>query len=274
MPAADPLSENELADDLALLLEAAREAGRIALSYFKQSPEVWLKGGTSPVSEADYAADRYLHETLLAARPDYGWLSEERADDAARLAARRTFVVDPIDGTRGFLEGRRDWCVSAAVVERGRSIAGVLECPARKETFSAALGGGAFKNGKRLAVGAPGPTALVGGPADMVNALPQEIRERVKRAEYVPSLAYRIAMVADGSLDASFVKPNSHDWDLAAADLILREAGGGLLDENGKPPTYGGAEIRHGALVSGSGELLAIMARIIGAPGETPRKMV
>lgn len=267
MPAADQLSETDLAGDLALLLDAAREAGKIALGYFKQSPEVWLKGGTSPVSEADYAADRYLHETLLAARPDYGWLSEERADDAARLAARRTFVVDPIDGTRGFLEGRRDWCVSVAVVEQGRSIAGVLECPARKETFSAVLGGGAFKNGKQLVVGAPRPMTLVGGPADMVNALPEEIRRSVKRAEYVPSLAYRLAMVADGSLDASFVKPNSHDWDLAAADLILREAGGDLLDEQGKAPTYGGAEIRHGALVGGSGELLAVMARTIGAPG-------
>ncbi|HEY6631864.1 MAG TPA: 3'(2'),5'-bisphosphate nucleotidase CysQ, partial [Rhizobiaceae bacterium] len=239
MQAADQLSDADLAGDLALLLDAAREAGLIALSYYKRSPEVWLKGGTSPVSEADYAADRYLHETLLAARPDYGWLSEETADDAARLAARRTFVVDPIDGTRGFLEGRREWCVSIAVVERGRSIAGVLECPARKETFSAVLGGGAFKNGKRLTVGAPGPAPLVGGPADMINALPQEIRGRVRRAEYVPSLAYRLAMVADGSLDASFVKPNSHDWDLAAADLILCEAGGGLLDEHGKAPTYG-----------------------------------
>jgi myo-inositol-1(or 4)-monophosphatase len=264
LPAVDQLDEADLASDLALLLDAAREAGRIALSYFKQSPEVWLKGGTSPVSEADYAADRYLHETLLAARPDYGWLSEERADDAARLAARRTFVVDPIDGTRGFLEGRRDWCISVAVVERGRSIAGVLECPARKETFSAVLGGGAFKNGKQLTVGEPRPTPLVGGPAEFVNALPQDIRRNVKRAEYVPSLAYRLAMVADGSLDASFVKPNSHDWDLAAADLILREAGGDLLDENGQAPTYGGAHIRHGALVGGSGALLAVMARTIG----------
>ena len=274
MPAVDQLSESDLAGDLALLLDSAREAGRIALRYFRQSPEVWLKGGTSPVSEADYAADHFLNETLLAARPGYGWLSEERADDAARLAARRTFVVDPIDGTRGFLEGRREWCISVAIVERGRSIAGVLECPARKETFSAVLGGGAFKNGERLTVGDPRPVALVGGPADMVNALPAEIRRRVKRAEYIPSLAYRLAMIADGSLEASFVKPNSHDWDLAAADLILHEAGGGLLDESGRPPAYGGSQIRHGALVGGSGELLATMAGIIRASGEKSPKTV
>lgn len=265
MPAVDQLRDADLSGDLALLVESAREAGQIALSYFRQSPEVWLKGGTSPVSEADYAADRFLNEKLLAARPDYGWLSEETADDAARLAARRTFVVDPIDGTRGFLEGRRDWCVSVAVVERGRSIAGVLECPAKKETFLATRGGGAFKNGRRLTIGKARPAPLVGGPADMINALPHETRHGVKRAEYVPSLAYRLAMVADGTLDASFVKPNSHDWDLAAADLILREAGGDLLDEHGRVPSYGGPHIRHGALVGGSGELLAIMARTIRA---------
>ncbi|MEP9389053.1 3'(2'),5'-bisphosphate nucleotidase CysQ [Mesorhizobium sp. KR9-304] len=265
MPAVEQLSESDLAGDLALLLESAREAGEIAMRYFRQSPEVWLKGGTSPVSEADYAADNFLNKSLRAARPDYGWLSEEAVDDQARLGARRTFVVDPIDGTRGFLEGRREWCVSVAVVEKGRSIAGVLECPARKETFWATPGGGAFKNGRRLAVGEPGPVALVGGPADMIGGLPPEIRRHVKRAEYIPSLAYRLAMVADGSLDGSFVKPNSHDWDLAAADLILHEAGGSILDEFGAAPTYGGLDIRHGALVGGSGELLATMAQVIRA---------
>lgn len=267
MPAVDQILGAEQAGDLPLLIEAAREAGRVALRFFRQSPEVWMKGGTSPVSEADYAADHFLNETLLAARPGYGWLSEERVDNAERLGAHRTFVVDPIDGTRGFLEGRRDWCVSVAVVEAGRPIAGVLECPAREETFWATPGGGAFRNGKPLAVQRAREDALVGGPADMVNALPPELVARIKRAEYIPSLAYRLALVADGTLDASFVKPNSHDWDLAAADLILHEAGGRLLDDRGNAPTYCGRETRHGALVAGSGELLTAMARVIRANG-------
>ncbi len=275
MPAVDEVRDADLAGDLALLVEAAREAGRIAMRYFKQNQEVWMKGGTSPVSEADYAVDKFLRETLLSARPDYGWLSEETADGAARLDARRTFVVDPIDGTRGFLEGQSRWCVSVAVVEAGRSIAGVLECPARQETFSALPNAGAFKNGARLAVRKPGPRPEIGGPKIMLDALPEEMRDRVKRTAYIPSLAYRVAMVADGALDASFVKPNSHDWDLAAADLILREAGGRLLDEHGRPPTYGGAETRHGALVAGSGDLLAIMAGVIRVgDGRKPLEMV
>jgi myo-inositol-1(or 4)-monophosphatase len=267
LPAVDQVRDADLAGDLALLAEAAREAGRIAMRYFRRDQEVWLKGGTSPVSEADYAADRFLRDTLLAARPDYGWLSEETADDVARLDSRRTFIVDPIDGTRGFLEGRREWCVSAAVVEGGRSIAAVLECPATEETFAATLGGGAFKNRRRLTVGPTRESPLVGGPVAMINALPPDTRDRARRCQYIPSLAYRIGMVADGTLDATFVKPNSRDWDLAAADLILHEAGGGIFDERTMAPTYGGWDTLHGALVCGSGELLESMAQTIRSGG-------
>ncbi|WP_292327919.1 3'(2'),5'-bisphosphate nucleotidase CysQ, partial [Mesorhizobium sp.] len=152
----------ETREDLALLREAAREAGTIAMRYFGQNPQVWMKGGTSPVSEADHAADAYLRETLLKARPNYGWLSEETADDHARLSARRTFVVDPIDGTRGFLDGLHSWCVSVAVVEDGRSLAGVLECPAKRETYWALPGEGAFLNGKRIQVRQLGDTVEIG----------------------------------------------------------------------------------------------------------------
>lgn len=249
--------------ELALLRDAARKAGAIAMGYFGKNPEVWMKEGTSPVSEADYAADKYLRETLLAARPHYGWLSEETADDPARLSARRTFVVDPIDGTRGFLKGLDTWCVSVAVVENGRSIAGVLECPAKRETYWALPGGGAFLNGGRITVRSPNPQLEVAGPKQMADLLPIVWRERLVRAPYIPSLAYRLAMVSNGVLDATFVKPNAHDWDIAAADLILREAGGKLVTSKGQSPAYGGTEIRHGALAAGSGNLLANMTEVI-----------
>lgn len=263
MPAVDDLRATDHVADLKLLVDAAQQAGRIALRYFNSDNEVWMKSGASPVSEADYAVDAFLRETLLAARPDYGWLSEETVDGTARLSARRTFVVDPIDGTRGFLAGSSAWCVSLAVVEQGISLAGVLECPAREETFEAMQGGGSFKNGMRLAAGGEPRSLNIGGPRDFFDALPVEWHGRASRAAHVPSLAYRLAMVADGSLDATFVKPNSHDWDLAAADLILSEAGGRLVDARGRGPTYAGAEIRHGALVAGRGELLAAMVEVI-----------
>lgn len=261
MPERDPVTS--AAEDLPLLRDAAREAGVIAMRYFGKNPQVWMKDGRSPVSEADHAADAYLRETLLAARPDYGWLSEETADDPARLAARRTFVVDPIDGTRGFLEGQRSWCVSVAVVEDGSTLAGVLECPAVAETYWALPGEGAFMNGQRVAVRPTGDMVEIGGPKAMIDLMPAQWQARLRRVTYIPSLAYRLAMIAKGELDSTFVKPSAHDWDIAAADLILREAGGALLDRGGRAPRYGGEVIRHGALAAGSGELLAVVLGVI-----------
>jgi len=253
------------ADDLALLLEAAAEAGAIAMRYFRKSPEVWMKNGRSPVSEADYACDTFLRETLTAARPDYGWLSEETADTPERLSARRLFVVDPIDGTRGFLEGGDQWCVSAAVVERGQPLVGVLQCPARKERFWAERAGGSFLDGARLQVAEVGRPPQIGGPKPMVERLLASNPGDVSRVAYVPSLAYRIAMIAAGRMDATFVKPNSQDWDLAAADLILREAGGMVCNAAGETPTYGGETTVHPALAAGSGGLLRTMTGLLAS---------
>jgi myo-inositol-1(or 4)-monophosphatase len=259
----DPAISAGARDELRLLLDAAREAGVIAMGYFGNKQQVWMKGGTSPVSEADHAANAYLQKTLLAARPSYGWLSEETSDDPARLLARRTFVIDPIDGTRGFLEGQRNWCVSVAIVEAGQTLAGVLECPAMGETFWALPGEGAFRNGKRIGVRPLPEVAEISGLKPLVDRLPLEWQGRLKRAPYSPSLAYRLAMIAKGTLDATFVKPNAHDWDIAAADLILREAGGALLDQSGGAPLYAGEITSHGALAAGSGELLDVLASVI-----------
>lgn len=263
MPDASPVADDRL--DLDLLRQAGAEAGRIAMGYFRRDPRVWMKGGTSPVSEADYAVDRFLRDTLLEARPDYGWLSEETADTAERLGRRRTFVVDPIDGTRGFLAGSDVWCISIAIVEAGRAVAGVLDCPARGEVFSARLGGGADKNGKALSVRPVSDQPRIGGPRALVDMLPQPVRDNVVRVTYVPSLAYRIAMIADGALDATFVKANARDWDLAAADLVLSEAGGALRRPDGEAPSYCATDTLHGLLAAGSGPILGLMGAVIAA---------
>lgn len=263
MPETEIADKADILADLELLRDAAAEAGRIAMGYFRQSPEVWFKGGNSPVSEADYAADHYLRETLTAARPDYGWLSEETADNLDRLGARRTFVVDPIDGTRGFVDGKTAWCVSAAVVDNGRTLAGVLDCPARSEVYWAVVGGGAFLNGAPIKVRKPSGRLRIAGPKPMIDALPEEWQEQLDREAYIPSLAYRVAMIASGALDATFVKPNAHDWDIAAAQLILAEAGGKLLDRSGTTPAFAGRTISHGALVAGSGPLLDAMSLVL-----------
>src|SRR5688572_23950780 len=137
-------------DDLQLLRSTAVAAGILATAYFRKDVRFWNKSNASPVSEADVVVDRFLETTLRAARPDYGWLSEEGEDDDSRLAAARAFVVDPIDGTRGFLRGDDSWTICVAVVEAGQPIAGVVYAPARDEMYEASIGGGARLNGRPL----------------------------------------------------------------------------------------------------------------------------
>jgi myo-inositol-1(or 4)-monophosphatase len=123
--------------DLDLILDAAREAGELALKARAGGLKVWSKDGGSPVTDADLAVDALLKERLRAARPDYGWLSEETVDDPARLTTTRQFVVDPIDGTVAFMKNKPWFAVSVAVVEDGRPIAGVVHAPALSETYAA-----------------------------------------------------------------------------------------------------------------------------------------
>lgn len=256
------------AEDLALLRQAAIEAGRIAMQYFHghEENEVAMKGEKSPVSTADYAVDRYLRETLTGARPDYGWLSEEteESDASVRLAAARTFVVDPIDGTRAFLEGQRTWCVSAAVVEDGAAIAGVLSCPALGEEFEARTGGGAWKNGDRLQVARDGRMPVIAGPKTLLARLEPAFPDGFTGHGHVPSLAYRLAMVADGTLDATIVKPKSHDWDIAAAELILREAGGRLAMLDGGAVTMNLETAEKPAMIAGRPQMLELIFGVVG----------
>jgi myo-inositol-1(or 4)-monophosphatase len=254
--------------DLELIADAARQAGAVALSHFNRSPEVWWKNeGRSPVSAADFAANETLQAILRTARPDYGWLSEETDDNQERLSRATLFIIDPIDGTRAFLAGQTLWCVSVAVVHRGRPVAGVLYAPALDEFYEATAGGVALKNGKPITVSAsaletPARFAIA---EDVLSGFPEMLRRRIERVRHVPSLAYRIAMVADGSIDGTFVKRNSHDWDLAAADLILERAGGGLVDLDGNDLVYNKAEVRHGELCAASRQRLNDLITHVGA---------
>ncbi|MBO3759041.1 3'(2'),5'-bisphosphate nucleotidase CysQ [Ciceribacter sp. L1K22] len=262
------LAQTDWLADLALIGEAARRAGEVALSYFGQSPDVWFKNeGRSPVSAADLAANEMLETMLRGARPGYGWLSEETDDDPARLSHDTVFVVDPIDGTRAFIAGERTWCVSVAVVHEGRPVAAALYAPALSEEYLASTGGAVRKNGEPIEVaGRDGPRLRVATPQDMLNTIDPMFREGLERVAHIPSLAYRIAMVADGRIHATFVKRNSHDWDLAAADLILERAGGRLTDSAGSTLQYNRPEVRHEVLCAAAAPLLpSLLAQLAPA---------
>jgi myo-inositol-1(or 4)-monophosphatase len=260
------------ADDLQLLRSAAVTAGIIAIGYFRKELKHWTKEHNSPVSEADIVLDKFLHSALTTARPDYGWLSEETADTTDRLSRRRTFVVDPIDGTRAFIKGEDPWSVSLAVVEDGVAIAGVVYAPARDEMYEAALGEGALLNGKPIVRQRPANRHAPVIPAP--GAVHQELQANgfdYIRGPAYPSLAYRLVQVATGKLDAAVARRGSQDWDLAGAAIILSEAGIDFTDVCMGALRFNRAETRHGALaalgeVSLKPLLHAALIRVYGCP--------
>lgn len=255
-----PKHQPELQSDLAMLVEITAKAGEIALRYFRADNKVWKKPGDSPVSEADFEVDAFLKQELLAARPAYGWLSEETADNEDRLGREDIFVVDPIDGTRGFLKGDTHWCISVAIVRNGNPVGAVLHCPAVERTFSAATGSGAKLNGTTLLPSVNDSIRSLTGSRKLNDAITSQYPGRFEITSYIPSLAYRVALVATGEVDGAFARSGAHEWDLAAADLVLREAGGNLTDSSGAAMVYNAPRIRAPALIiSGPGKHAALL---------------
>jgi len=262
----DPGLPARAAQALAALVEAARLGGEIAIRDFvsgaRTGAKIDYKDGGSPVTSADLAVDRFLRARLAAEFPDAGWLSEETADDSARLARSSLLIVDPIDGTRAFVSGDDRWAVSIAFAVEGRVVAGVVHAPALRQTYAASLGKGATLNGAQIR--ASGQTSLagarIGGPRPLVAALAGAAQVELVGEPKIPSLAYRLARVANGALDAALASANSHDWDIAGADIVLSEAGAGLCDPEGRPLSYNRLETSHGPLAAAPLALLPQLA--------------
>ena len=265
MPASE--GHSDLKDDLALALDLVREAGRIALEHFRRRPKWHRKADGTPVTEVDLAIDRTLREALLAARPGYGWLSEETADDAARLTCRRVWVLDPLDGTGGYLRGEREFCTALALVENGEPVLGIIHAPALERTWTAAKGAGARLNGEAIHVSRR--TDLAGariiGPASVNRPECWDDPWPEVTLFRPPSLALRLAYVAAGEADAMLAPGHKSEWDVAAGDIIVREAGGLVTDISGRPIRYNCSPPRPHGVIAGPPPLhAAILARLKG----------
>jgi myo-inositol-1(or 4)-monophosphatase len=257
---------HELTQAKEALADAVREAGRIALPKFRSQLKSWTKDKSSPVTEVDIAVDEFLRARLSALAPDYGWLSEESVDDRTRLSARRLWIVDPIDGTRAFIAGIPEWTIVAALVEEGRPLAAAVFAPALGAMFTAARGGGAQLNGERIVTtgGASVDGARMAGPKNYLARI-AALSARMEAMPKIHSLALRLARVAEGLVDVAFAGANSHDWDLAAADLLVHEAGGALTTLDGRPLRYNRDEPVHEALVAAGRERHATIVGLLGA---------
>ncbi len=245
------------------MAEAVADAGALVMGYFGQNPETWDKPGEGPVSEADLAANDLLQARLMGAFPDHGWLSEESADDPARLSRSRVWIIDPIDGTRAFIDGKPEFTICAALAVDGVPVAGYVFNPAKDEIFAAAKGQGATLNGAPL---------IADRCALFADAQVLSRRSVLKSAKwrgdppggrhgYVNSIAYRVCKVATDNWDAAIVLNQLSEWDLAAAHIVLQEAGGLVATRVGDLIRYNAPEPTIAGLVAAApplhGELLA-----------------
>ncbi len=246
MPASEPTDHDAAAQQLAAAL---REAGALALKTFRGTLRSWTKEKNSPVSEADIAVDALLRERLST--PGVGWLSEESSDDRARLSMQRVYIVDPIDGTRAYIAGEPDWSISAALVEDGRPVAAAVYAPVEDEMFTAVAGRGASRNGVPIAAneGASLAGARIAGPKSYLSRL-AELSPEIVQVPKIHSLALRLTRVAQGDIDAALASVNGRDWDLAAADLLVHDAGGAMTTLAGDLLVYNLHDPVHGALLA------------------------
>lgn len=224
---------------------------------------MWDKAGDQgPVTEADLEVDAYLRQALNAARPEYGWLSEESGTSEDRIGKQSVWVIDPIDGTRAFIEHSRDWAISAALTVEGRPEIGVVYMPAKDRIYVARRGSGAQRDGETILV-KDSPTlqeatVLTTKPnlnPDFWKAGPP----RFKRS-FRSSLAYRLCLVAEGRYDAMLTLRPTWEWDVAAGHLIVEEAGGTALDGNGTRPSFNNAHPQIAGTAAGGSILPALMA--------------
>jgi myo-inositol-1(or 4)-monophosphatase len=248
-------------EDLKLLEDTVHQAGDIARKFYGGDYKRWNKDGGSPVTEADLAVNTYLCDTLTAARPSYGWLSEENPDDPTRLSKREVFIIDPIDGTIAFLKNRPHFTICAAIVVEGRPFCGVVYNPISDELYSAQSGHGAHRNGMPIRV-APRRElegcAMLGDRTQLAQAPWPSMHVQNRN-----SVAYRVVLVADGSADASVSLTAKRDWDLAAADIILHEAGGLLTDAKGATLIYNRPVTKQASLVAANPALHTEIVRLL-----------
>lgn len=240
-------------DDLGLLLDAAQKAGEIALRHTNAGTlnTVEKPGGQGPVTAADLEIDEMLKSQLLAARPDYGWLSEESDHHTDRLQTEHAFIIDPIDGTRAYVEGGRGFCHALALADTKGIIAAVAHFPALERTYAALRGKGATRNGEPLSVREPNdifPQVLISKTMTEKQHWPGGVPQ-MQRA-HRPSMIGRMCFVAEGRFAATVTFRPSWEWDVAAGALIVTEAGGQITDAEGRSLNYNQPDPRLNGLIA------------------------
>jgi myo-inositol-1(or 4)-monophosphatase len=259
------MEESDLTRELKLAKKAAREAGEILRGYYKREGlKVGLKSPDNPVTQADLEADSAIKKVLRDPFPSYGWLSEETVDNDDRLKCRRVWIVDPLDGTKEFINGIPEFSVAIALIEDGVPILGVTYNPIKREMYSSARGVGCHLNTRRVRV-----TRL----RTLKRATVLASRSETARGEWqvfhgmlivspTGSVAYKLAMVAAGKADATFTRSPKSEWDIASGAALVAEAGGTITDAAGRELRFNKRNVKLEGLIADNGILHAELVKI------------
>jgi myo-inositol-1(or 4)-monophosphatase len=255
-----------LAPELQCACTAAREAGDILRRHFRDRGfEVGSKGRDNPVTTADLEADAALREKLSGAFPDYGWLSEETADDGDRLSRRRVWIVDPLDGTKEFIKGVTEFVVAIALAENGEAVLGVTYNPIKDELFWAARGAGCHLGSEPVHVTttrALDKTVVLASRSETARGEWREYRERVT-VNPIGSVAYKLALVAAGKADATFTRTAKSEWDVASGAALISEAGGLMTDIHGHPLRFNRPSVKLDGFLAAGPDLHAALSSLV-----------
>ena len=227
--------------DLKLAIDDSFKAGEIIMQYYCSDYEIKEKGYHNPVTTADNEADSYLKSTLMSARPQYGWLSEETVDSKRRLSKEKVWIVDPLDGTKEFIEGVPQFVVSIALVEKGTPIIGVLHNPVTKETFHAVKGKGTYLDDNVYRCSIKDSTTdmlILNSRSETRKGLWEPYKQYFKELKPIGSVAYKMGLTATGKADIFVTLRPKNEWDVCAGTCLINEAGGKVIDLNGKELTF------------------------------------
>ena len=254
-------------------VDATRAAGAVIMDFYRDSFSVTDKSPDNPVTDADLAADRLLHERLRSLLPEAGWLSEETADSAERVDRELVWVVDPLDGTKEFVMGIPEFAVSVALVRKGKPELAVVFNPASDELFYAQRGEGTFA-GNGLARVTDRSTL----DAANVDASRSERRrgefapfETLVRLRTVGSIAYKLARVGAGLSDATWSRGPKNEWDICAGVLLILEAGGRCADLDDRRFTFNQPYPKVNGIIATNGHIHEEVLRVLAPHRETAR---
>lgn len=270
MPSNEATSPSaDLQRELALARDAALSAGEILERHFRDRGfEIDHKGKDNPVTTADFDADAEIKRLLSAPFPEYGWLSEETADNPDRLSCRRVWIVDPLDGTKEFIKGIPEFVIAIALAEEGQPILGVTYNPIKQEMFWCTRGSGCYMDSRPVRV-TPTPTleyATVLASRSETSRGEWKSYEGKLRVNPIGSVAYKLALVAAGRADATFTRTPKSEWDIASGAALIVEAGGRITDIDGSEMRFNKPSVKLKGFVASNALLHEEIERLLPHP--------